>query len=322
MKIAYYEENNYHTEILATFIEPFITTINSPNNSITIFNDSDNSDYISYFHKIIQFELKKINEFITIYDQFDIIIIGTSSSCSFLCNQNINLDLIKSKIYMISHLKEDIENVKRFKNIVLTPLNNCESTNYILPINSLFTNKIKNYYPIITIGLVGRFKDSNRDTKDLINLITNYSHLDFKIKIFTRNKKFIPHELNQLQNKYPDKLKIYYKVTTTNLINQLKDINYFCPLSSKNSWYLKDRLSGMIPFAYNFNTPLLLDKLTNQIYNLKSPIIYANSLTDIIEQLCTKTKVDYDKLIDNLIDEKNEIAIKNNIILKELYGII
>ncbi len=35
MKIAYYEENKFHTEIIGTFLEPFISE------DIVIFNDED-----------------------------------------------------------------------------------------------------------------------------------------------------------------------------------------------------------------------------------------------------------------------------------------
>jgi len=315
MKIAYYEENNYHTEILGTFLEPFIEN----NNEIIVFNDSDKSDYISYFQKIINYEIKKINEFINLYNLFDIIIVGTSSTCSFLNNKSFDLSNIKSKIYLISHLTEDLEKVIEFKNIVLTPLNKNLNNFYIFPINRFYTNIKKDKNLCITIGLVGRFKDTNRSIIDLINLITNYSYLNFCIKIFTRHKKFIPKEINILQSKYPNKILIYYKVSTNDLIKQLNTINYFCPLSSSNSWYLKDRLSGMIPFAYNFNTPLLLDYKTNEIYKLKSPIIYKISLCEIIENICVKNEADYNKLIEDLVQEKSEIFYLNNNKLKELF---
>lgn len=318
MNIAYYEENNYHTEILGTFLEPFIKN----NSNITVFNNSDNSDYITYFQQIINYQLKKINDFADLYTQFDIIIVGTSSTCSFLSNPNFNLSSIKSKIYMISHLVEDLEKVITFYNIVLTPLNQNSNNLYILPINNFYTQKQKNYNTCRIIGLVGRFKDSNRDIKDLINLVSNYSHLNFCIKIFTRHKKFIPNEINLLQSKYPNKILIYYKISTNNLIKQLNTINYFCPLSSQKSWYLKDRLSGMIPFAYNFNTPLLLDSLSNQIYKLKSTIVYKTSLCEIIEDLCVKTEINYLQLIDDLIEEKKEICESNNQKLDKLFEIV
>lgn len=318
MKIAYYEENNYHTEILGTFLEPFIEN----DTEIIVFNDSDNSDYLSYFQKIINYEIKKINEFINLYNSFDIIIVGTSSECSFLYNTSFDLSIIKSKIYLISHLTEDLEKAKEFKNIVLTPLNKNINNFYILPINKFYTVIQKNVNTCKIIGLVGRFKDSNRDTKDLINLVSNYSHLNFCIKIFARHKKFIPNEIKILQTKYPNKILIYYKVSTNNLIKQLNTINYFCPLISSNSWYLKDRLSGMIPFAYNFNTPLLLDYKINEIYKLKSPIIYKNSLCEIIESICVKTEADYNKLIKDLVQEKNEICDLNYYKLKELFNLI
>jgi len=311
MKIAYYEENNYHTEIMGTFLEPFL------NDEIIVFNDIDKSGYVNWFKKQINFELKNTDDFINNYLNFDIIIIGTSTSFKFIDNNLVNTNLTKPKFFFITHIKEDHEKNINNNGFVLTPLNKINNFNYILPINNLYnsTNKV---YNKITICLVGRFKDSNRNTDDLIKLLDNYNHLNFEIRIYTRHKKFIPNKILNLQNKYDtNKLKIFYKLSVEQIINSLNEITYFCPLSSKKSCYVKDRLTGMIPFSYNFNTPLLLDDETNNIYNLKTPIIYNNSLCEIIEKICYMDKNMYDKLILNIINEK-QLIVKNNFkILKD-----
>lgn len=109
----------------------------------------------------------------------------------------------------------------------------------------------------------------------------------------------------------PNKIKIYYKFTTEQIIKSIEGINYFCPLSSKKSCYVKDRLTGIIPFSFNFNTPLLLDNETNQIYKLESPILYENSLCEIIENLCNTSFESYDNLVNKTVNEKNKICIRN-----------
>ena len=316
MKIGYYEENNYHTEIMGAFLEPFI------NDEIIVFNDNDKSKYVEWFKKQLNFELKNTNDLANNYLTFDIIIVGTSTSFKFIDNELVNSNLNRPKIFFITHIKEDHEKNSKHNGFVLTPLNKIDNFIYILPINNLY-NLINKDYNKITICLIGRFKDSNRNTADLIKLLDNYSYLNFEIIIYTRHTKFIPNKIINLQNKYGNnKLKIFYESSLEKIINSLNKITYFCPLSSKNSCYTKDRLTGMIPFSYNFNTPLLLDEETNKIYNLKSPIVYDNSLCEIIEKICNMDKTTYDQLLSDVIDEKQKIVKNNFKILKDITNII
>lgn len=320
MNIAYYEENNYHTEIIGTFIEPF------KSDNITVFNDADKSGYVNWYKKIINFDIKPTDKFIDNCNDYDVIIIGTSNTFKFydlilnkINEKNINEKTIIPKIYFINHLKEDaIKNIN-FDGFVLTPLNIMGNLKYILPVNNFYQNKNKKLNKVITICLVGRFKDINRNYVDLIKLINNHSDLNFKIVIYTRHKKFIPDKLFKIQQLFRNKLIIYYNSSTEEIINNLENITYFCPLSSKDSCYTKDRLTGMIPFSLNFNTPLILDENTNLFYNLKSPIVYKDSLCEIIENVCNMDKNDYDKLLLNTVAEKEEICQNNYNLLFELF---
>jgi len=319
MKIAYYEENNYHTEIIGTFLEPYI------NETIIIFNDGDKSNYIDWFIKKINFDIKLTDEFMNFYKDFDIIYIGTSSSFKFFNQiflQEDEKEYIekKPKIFLINHLKEDVLKNQSFNGIVLTPLNKIENQIYVLPINNLYkeTEKNLNSEKPITICLVGRFKDSNRDVSDLIKLINEYNHLNFQIIIYTRHKKFIPYKLLKIKENFNNKIIIHYKSSTDFIINSLKNIMYFCPLSSKDSCYTKDRLTGMIPFSYNFNTPLLLDEQTNSYYNFKSPIIYKKSICEIIERICKIDYNEYKQLVSTTVLEKEEICKHNLSIINNI----
>jgi len=310
MKIAYYEENNYHTEIIGTFLEPYI------NDEIIIFNDKDNSGYIDFFKNYINFEIKNINLFIDEYLQFDKIFIGSSTSFKYL--NVIDIQKYKEKFFFITHLKDDLDKYKNYNGYILTPLNIINNLDFILPINNFYTTLLDKNYSKISICLIGRFKDKNRNINDLVNLLENYNHLNFEIIIYTRHKKFIPNIILNLQNKYGNnKLKIFYKLLINDIIKSLNKITFFCPLSSNKSCYITDRLTGMIPFSYNFNTPLLLDQETNKIYKLKSPIIYNNSLCEIIEKICLMDKNTYNKLLENIILEKKKIIKNNNKLIKK-----
>ena len=316
VKIGYYEENNYHTEIMGTFIEYF----NNLEYEIIVYTNGDSSGYINYYKKYINFTTLPIDNFIVEIDNLDIVVIGTSSSFKFIEQiEDYNLH----KIYLVNHLKEDIKSNKyiKFKNWVLTPINEINNSKYILPINNLYFDKEKNNSHV-SIGIVGRFKDSNRNTSDIIRLVNCYGHLNFKINIFTRHAKFIPNEILKLQKIYGvSKIIIHYKKSIEQITELMKNINWFCPLTSKKSWYLKDRLTGIIPFGFNYNTPLLLDQSTNNIYNLESPIIYNDSLCEIIEKICSYTPEQYEQIVNNCIEEKNKILEKNKKIFDEILKI-
>lgn len=305
MKIAYYEENNYHTEIAGTFLDYFSKY------DITVYNDNDNSGYIQWFIKQVKFNLKKTDDFINEYNDYDLIIIGTSNSFKYLKDDKFILD--KSKIYFVNHLKEDIDVESDLKGFVLTPINSINKyLSYVLPISNIYYNLNKNCSSKITIGIIGRFKDGNRNINDIVRLIKEYSHVNFEIKIFSRHPKFVPKQILELtKNPGGHKLKIIYKSPIGDIIKHIPTINFFCPLTSKKSCYIKDRLTGIIPFSINFNTPLLLDEETNKIYNLKTPIIYKDSICEIIEQIANMDKNNYFELIEKIKIEKKEI-IQNN----------
>ncbi len=260
---------------------------------------------------------------------FDVIIIGTSNSFNYYDDLKKLYDnkKVKAKFLMINHLKEDIEKYNLvseidsyIKNIVLTPINKINSNiSYILPINNLYGKNKEISFKTIKICLIGRFKDDNRNSNDLIKLINKYENLNFQIIIYTRHKKFIPDKLLKTQLNHKAKLIIHYKSSTNDIINSLNEITYFCPLSSKNSCYTKDRLTGLIPFSFNFNTPLLLDSETNNYYNLKSPIIYNESLCEIIEKICNFSEEHYKNILNDVINEKNKILHENKEILNRLF---
>ena len=316
LKIAWYEENNYHTEIIGTFLEPFLS------DTIVIFNDGDKSGYIGWFKKHIDFEIRGTNDFITTYKDFDIIIVGTSTSFKFYEQiKQEKLNDVTSKIFFVNHLKEDVIHNKNLNGIVLTSINKLFNQIYILPVNNFYKQVEKKNISEkpITICLIGRFKDSNRDVNDLIKLINNYNNLNFQIIIYTRHQKFIPDELLKIQKNFKNKLIIHYKASTETIIKSLGDIMYFSPLSSKDSCYTKDRLTGMIPLSYNFNTPLLLDEQTNSHYNLISPITYKNSICEIIEKICRLGQDDYKQLVIKTVEEKEQICKLNLDIMKNIF---
>ncbi len=342
LNIAYYEENDYHTEILATFLEP---VYKEENIKIVVYNNRDKSDYVNYFRNIYNYEIRQNEILKDEYKNYDVIIFGTSSNISKF---NIEEEEIKKgirekkiRIIMVNHLKEDLNNNKNknleeirenIHNIVLSKINYTENLNhYILPLNNSYNyinktinNKTINNKTInkkIILGLVGRFKDENRDVKDLMELIRYIEEqkMDIEIRIYARHVKFVPNELIN-KSKETNKIRIYYKVSMNELINRhIREINYFIPLIRRNSVYHKDRLSGAIPFGYNYRMPLIMDEMSNRIYGLKKVIEYKESMIEVIDKIRRISDEEYKKMVEEEEEERREIVDRNNRILKGLY---
>lgn len=315
MKIGYYEENSYHTEILGTFIEPFIE---NPNNEFIVYNGLDKSEWVNYYQKIYKFKLKNHLDIIQDLEILDKIIIGTSSCTEFFLQKlsKEKYELIKNKIFYVTHLKEELNIYENSKTIVLTPLNKTNENNYVLPINNCYKNTNYKKDKLI-FGIVGRFKNDNRDSDEITNLILNNKDKDFSIYLFSRHIKFVPNKILEVQKQYPDKLKIFFKKNTEYIVKIFNQIKYLIPLSNKESIYYKDRLTGIIPLSYNFNIPLVIENKLAEIYNIDSCIKYDDTIQEVFEKLLNNNN--YTNLVQSLINEKNKIIDSNNNLLKKLF---
>lgn len=302
MNIAYYEENNYHTEIMGTFLYYF----REKGIMVTVYNNMDRSEYVQYFKKICNFELKKIDEFKKFHHTHNYIILGTSYSIEHIRDM---YNHIKYKIIPVCHLKENINDNE--KCIILSPINlinkNC---NYIFPIHNFMNNCTEKKANIFS--LIGRFKDDNRDTQDLINTITKYHDLNYEIHIYSRHKKFIPKKIFELQSAYPNRLKIFLKIKMDMLEKRINNSKFLITLVKNNSCYHNDRLSGILPLAFNYNIPLIMDKSLNNIYKFESSIQYNNSLAEVIEYVTNINGIEYTNLVNKVALEKKNIIENNN----------
>jgi len=312
MKIAYYEENDYHTEILGTFLIKF------DNCEITVYNTHDKSEWMQYYKNICGFDLKPAEMLIDNYDQYDKIIIGTSTNTKNFLDK-LDKNKLLHKLLFVCHLKEDLHICPQSNTIVLTPLNNTNATTYILPINNLYNDIHKKRNNII--GIIGRFKNNNRDSSELVNLIEKYNKYNFSFYLFSRHIKFVPNQLIELQKKYPNRIKIFLKVKTKELIEYFKVIKYLCPLNNDNSIYCKDRLTGIIPLSYNFNIPLIINKKLANVYNIQSGFTYEKSIIEIFENIIAIDDKLYSDKIKYLLREKENIIKKNNEQLINLYNL-
>lgn len=313
MKIAYYEENDYHTEIMGTFLQ-FFSTLNT---EITVYNSRDKSSIVGYFNKYCKFSMRPHICILNEYQLFTKIIIGSSGNVNDFVNKLTEIDY--NNFIFICHHPSEIK--KEYKNvIVLTPLNYNLRLNpnikYILPIHNYILNFIPNKDNILTI--IGRFKDSNRDTNDLINLIVKYHNSNFVVHLFSRIRKFVPNKLLILSKTYPRNLKITFRRNSEQMEEHLKNSKYILPLVGKNSWYHKDRLSGNIALAYNYNIPLIIDEKLRNIYQIENCVTYKNSLSEIIGTVINMPEEQYQQMTLKFMEEKKEILRNNTTTLQNI----
>ena len=321
MKIAYYEENKYHTEIIGFLLE-YIIYKNSTTKElfdIVIYNDKDMSNTLNYYKNKYKFKIKNnllINQDINDYKY---IFIGTSSNTQKI-DQSILTDH-NNRIIYICHLKDDIRDY--YKNIiVLTPLNIISELpiSYIKPIHNLIKYENDNKIIKLTrIVIIGRFKDNNRDILDLINLINNYRQYNFEIIICSRLEKFIPNDLINLSKEYPTYLKILIGLNSNELEKIIINSKFICPLISNNSWYFKDRYSGNIALSFNYNKPLIIQNKLKDMYEIQNCVSYNENISEIIEDLTNMSNEEYNNVVNNLYKEKIDIINANNLILNNIF---
>jgi hypothetical protein len=301
MKIAYYEPNYYHSEILASFLEYF----KRYPCQLTIYYNEDLSQWIIYYRQFYHFEIKPLKLFFSEYTLYDHIIIGS-------------FDIRSSKIthhskIVIAHLAVEIKKIRNAHIIVLTPLIYRPNFYYILPVHRFidtYTHKK------IDFVIVGKIYNDFRDVQDLINLLN--SNFKFSLHIFIRKiEKFIEHELIPIVQKYSNVI-IHENVNAQDLEEYLKSTKFILPFVKKNGPYHNDRLTGSIALAYNYLLPPILDRKTQNIYQISGSLVYENSIMEVIPQALQMSSSEYARMVDQLRVDREKIVNNNIQILEKI----
>jgi hypothetical protein len=305
IKIALYEENNYHTEILGTFL--YYCKIN--NIDVHYYNDSDMSSFYEHYLELFNMDIPRFKniELNDNFSQYNYVVIGTMGKVEQVKELYYNN---LSKFINIFHNHDDptIDDIynTNIKKIVMTPLN-ISYGDYILPV----FRPQKEYKKIgngKVLCMVGRFK--NRDWRQIIPLINN----GYIIHIITRRVKMVPKELLE-NSKLEKNIRISFKKTAKEMANIIERSNYLLCIVDENSWYYKDRLSGIIPLSINYNKPLIISSNLNKIYKLEGVVEY-----DTIDEIPNKLEnIDYDHLLTKHNNFSANIIDNNNMILNNIF---
>lgn len=319
---------NYHTEVLDFLFE--LHDDPSGKYDLVLYNNHDN--YLNmelYKKKYEKLEIKTIDTFlpdlnsdycvkyyIVTYDNlFDIRI----------------LQSYKEKILIICHSQKNIKNCidHGFTYVTLSKmlLSTYYKSNYMwmFPINknnhnlddlkkvAINRNKINgNKIKLLSIGT---FDNNNKDG-DKLNALLSHDNIEFHI--FTTK---ISNLVNELCNKYSDKVKVYDKISTASIINFIKsdNIQYILYTPKEDSEFMNiGKWSGCIAFAYSNNIPLILPKKIANGNNLKGCIEYDDSC-DIYNSLLSVHNDD--KQLMNIIEESfkfKDFNWKRNLLMKDI----
>lgn len=290
MQVGIYQNRTMHTEIIGTFIELLL----DKGHNIIVYNNFINhrSNFIKYYKSLFnnKFIVKGCNHILQDFKKLKLLIICTS-------NDNIPKKIMNdNKLLYIVHMSKNARpKIKR--KIALSP--NVYKNNYILPIYK--QNRNYNLVKKNIFGIVGGI-NHNRNVTDIIKIARKYKNIN--IWVFTHGGNL--NKIRKFKN-----IKIFKNINTINMINRLKQCKFILPLVKKGGAYHRDRLTGTIPLAINLNKPMLIDRITNNIYKLDGNIIYRNSIMEVMQKAIRMNRMEQRNLIERVIKMKNRKAEEN-----------
>lgn len=281
-RIAYYESMNCHLEVIGPFLE-------YSHRKGLLFDLYCDLNEISRTHQYF----KELYGNMRYYDFNKI----NSNNYKIIINGANNNDL-KTYTRAICHNFDTCE--YKSGNITFTPLINKDY--FIFPVHNLI--KYQNKPKKNVVAVIGRFKDDNRETQ----IINKLLELGFTIYFFIRSRKWIPKDFEG--NK---KVKFLIKCHSIDMHNYLiNEVKYILPCAKDGGIYFKDRISGSIALAYNYNIPLIMQKELFDIYNL---IGYDYTTIPALDLSNEK----YKEMCMNIEKHKKEIVSKNTRLLDKMF---
>lgn len=295
-KILYFEHNNFHLEILGTFLNYF--------DNLVLCAKPDLSSYLSYYQSKKRFELINYDFFISNIKEnikeFNTIIIGTFDSYSPLAN---NEYMKGKKVISIIHDLNDHFHTS-FNMIRYTFIPN--KFNYILPIHN-FYKRVN--YDGNTLLMVGRVTDKNRELTQLNEFIKLNKLYNIHIFCVRHREKFINLDLTDITN-----VKLFINRENQFLEDDIHNINYII-LGNIEKKY-ENIFPGSIALSYNLNKPLICSKNFANKYNIKSALVYDKHINEIYPMINDKEL--YKNLVYTLLTEKQNIINTNNCLLSHV----
>jgi len=288
MKIAIISKFDYHYECLGFLCEIL------KEHSISIYFRGDQYKYIDFFKnfysniaEVLPVEL--MNE--TVFSTYDRTIKLSANDTIFS----------HSKVISIVHLLPYTDNISK-KHISLTNYITGDNITVMFPVYN-----VNNTMPCYTNTaiFIGYYRDSWCDD-------------DFNS--FIKNSKFKFNFVIYGDDNYP-KLSSYSNVSIMHKLpmNILSEMIYNSKfiLARKPQYINKDRFCGCFTLAMSFNKPLIVDEQTQSIYKFPG-VIFKNGYSEITDTINTMSDCEYDGLLNEVSNFRNNAINENKIKMDEL----
>ena len=329
-KFAIYQKGPRHTEIIG-FLINCLQNI-SQNCHIDIYNNTDECKNWVEFYSLL-FNIPDENRFDSEliyqnYSQYDLIISTTLTDTLHIPDCD--------KILYIAHVRSHIFLPFMKKRLTLSPLTAtvCSVADWTLPVFEV-NNSFEPIPKPQKFGIVGRPFQHFRNMADIIELIKAPHQEAFSIEFIgmslhidrTLEALGVSSSFNQddvkpmILNMKKDLIDLNFNrnLPTVQYIQRLMQCKFLLTTVQEGEFYHKDRLTGTIPLAINFNIPLIIDQKTANIYSIDNTmaIIYDKSLLEVIEYALAIPDEEYFDLIRNMRKYKSQHVAKNITVLNK-----
>lgn len=330
MHIALVQLTKKHTEIFGTFIEIILKqgwTLSIYYNIMT-----DEYSFVPYYLYLFNtnIPIKSTGYLSEDIDNIDKII-WTSSSDDNRMQDYFKTPEYANKSIFVQHQSAHLKDFM-YKNIIVSPVISSEKLNATMPVYMLpiYKSYKKLHYKRSPDGKIifailggirgttsGKILDRNLDL--IKDVIEEFPHANYEFQFFMRKWDWIWICKKKPFLKECPKIRAFSGLQTPEMIKQLRYAKFILPIAKKNGWFYYQRLTGSIPFAINFNIPLIMDIKLAQIYNLeKCCPTYDTSILEIFKEIMNMNDLQYYKYIEEIVKYKKQIYKQNTKNFKEI----
>ena len=219
-----------------------------------------------------------------------------------------------------------------YKNIIVSPVINSVKLDATMPVYMLpiYKSYKKLHYKKSADGKIifailggirgtasGKILDRNLDL--IQDVVEEFPHVNYEFQFFMRKWDWVWICKKRPFLKECTKVRAFSGLQTPEMIKQLRYAKFILPIAKKNGWFYWQRLTGSIPFAINFNIPLIMDKKLAQIYNLENCCpTYENSILEIFKEIMNMNDSQYYKYIEEIVKYKKQMYKQNTKNFKEI----
>ena len=293
MRVALVQLTNKHTEIFGIFIEYFL--YRKIDFKIYYNLEKDKYSFLPYYEKLFNCKLDIIPTKYFLEEEFDWYIF-TSSQEDNRFPDTIKYNL-NNKSLFVQHLKG---HQKRYmiNSIKVSPVINLKIP-YVLPIFLRYYNVHGNYEQN-RLAFVGAVRGNmvDKDLTLISDILERYDN--FEIYVFMRKWDWVVarRRFNFLND---ERIKCFSGLETEAMVNRLKEVKMIAPLSKRNGWFHRERLTGALPLGLNLNIPLIMDERFAKIYGIGDcGLVYQDRMTEVFDDFLGMGKEKYFKYVKNI----------------------